>query len=113
MAKSGDTLTGICDKTVEFLKQNGGFYDVEGIVLLGGTNNLRKRDVTPESLLDVLQASVTKIRDNVHSHLCHAKQPMAVSFLTPTPPPQNGHSKVGKFSNILKAHFSKWRWFLS
>ena len=53
MAKSGDTLTGICDKTVEFLKQNGGFYDVEGIVLLGGTNDLRKRDVTPESLLIV------------------------------------------------------------
>ena len=25
------------------------------------------------------------LRDNVHSHLCHAKRPMAVSFLTPTP----------------------------
>ena len=53
---------------------------------------------------------IKKIRDNVHSHLCHAKRPMAVSFLTPTPPPpQNGHSEVGKFSKILKAQFSKWR----
>ena len=25
------------------------------------------------------------LRDNVHSHLCHAKRPMAISFLTPTP----------------------------
>ena len=25
------------------------------------------------------------VRDNVHSHLCQAKRPMAVSFLTPTP----------------------------
>ena len=24
-------------------------------------------------------------RDNVHSHLCHAKRPKTVSFLTPTP----------------------------
>ena len=35
MAKSGDTLTGICDRTMEFVKQNSGTYDVQGIVLLG------------------------------------------------------------------------------
>ena len=62
MAKSGDTLTGISDRTMEFVKQNSGTYDVQGTVLLGGTNDLRKRHVTPESLLDVLAASVTKIR---------------------------------------------------
>ena len=62
MAKSGDTLTGICDRTMEFVKQNSGTYNVQGTVLLGGANDLRKRHVTPESLLDVLAASVTKIR---------------------------------------------------
>ena len=34
-------------------------------------------------------------------------------FFNNHPPPKNGHSKVGKFSNILKAHFSKWGWFPS
>ena len=37
------------------------------------------------------------IRDNVHSHLCHAKRPMAVSFLTTTP--------------LLKTAIPKWEIF--
>ena len=41
-----------------------------------------------------------QVRDNVHSHLCHAKRPMAVSFLTPTPP----HLKtaIPKWENFPK-----------
>ena len=34
----------------------------------------------------ICQAVLELSRDNVHSDLCHAKRPMAVSFLTPTPP---------------------------
>ena len=39
----------------------------------------------------LVRISVPKIhfRDNVHSHFWHAKRPMAVSFLTPTPPPSS------------------------
>ena len=63
------------------------------------------------------------LRDNVHSHLCHAKRPMAISFSTPIPLPS--YSKVGKFPNILKASFRSreyrpstmsvcdWHWFPS
>ena len=94
MAKSGDTLTGICDKTMEFLKQNGGFYDIEGIVLLGGTNDLRKRDVTPESLLDILQSSVTKIREVFAGKLFICKIPprLDLAFVD---------SKVSRFNDVI------------
>ena len=38
-------------------------------------------------------------RDDVHSHFCHAKQPMVISFSTLSPH-QNGHPEVGKFFEI-------------
>ena len=94
MAKSGDTLTGICDRTMEFVKQNSGTYDVQGIVLLGGTNDLRKRHVTPESLLDVLAASVTKIRTVFAGKLFVCKIPPRLDFAFVDP-------KISRFNDLI------------
>ena len=94
MAKPGDTLTGICHRTMEFVKQNSGTYDVQGIVLLGGTNHLRKRHVTPESLLDVLASSVTKIRTVFAGKLFVCKIPPRLDFAFVD-------SKISRFNDLI------------
>ena len=98
MAKSEDTLTGICDRTMEFVKQNSGTYDVEGIVLLGGTNDLRKRHVTLESLLDVLAASITKIRTVFGGKLFVCKIPPRLDFAFVD-------SKISRFNELIGLSF--------
>ena len=98
MAKSGDTLTGICNRTIEFLKQNGGSYDVEGIVVLGGANDLRKRNVTPESLLHVLAASVTKIKTVFAVKLFVCKIPPRLDFVFV-------HSKISRLNDLISLSF--------
>ena len=44
---------------------------------------------------------VEYLRDNIQSR----KTANGHFLFNPHPPPQNGHSEVGKFSNILKAQF--------
>ena len=41
LAKSGDTVSGTCQRAIEYLKRNG--TKVEGLMLLAGTNDLKKR----------------------------------------------------------------------
>ena len=84
----------------------------ELMLIHGGIKNNYEHNIEVMNSYELASVAQTaddvNVRDNVHSHLCHAKRPMAVFFLTPTPPPpQNGHSEVGKFSNILKARFLK------
>ena len=73
----------------------------ELMLIHGGIKNNYKHNILVMNSYELASVAQTaddvNVRDNVHSHLCHAKRPMAVSFLTPTPPPQNGHSEVGKF----------------
>ena len=45
MAKSGDTFEGACQRSLNFIKDQ---IDVEAVVILAGTNNLSKKNCTPE-----------------------------------------------------------------
>ena len=65
LAKSGNTVDGACDRAVDFLLQNGKgtvLYQVEGVVLMAGTNKLRNKKVTPKSLFETLCNSIDKTR---------------------------------------------------
>ena len=59
-AKSGDTMKGVCERTRKFVQGNDK-YDIESIVILAGTNDLRHKNVTPESLVFQLRSKIQKL----------------------------------------------------
>ena len=59
----------------------------------GGPKSLWTTEML-DDLVDII------VRDNVHSHLCHAKRPMAVSFSTPPPPPPLLKTAIPKWENF-------------
>ena len=61
-AKSGDTVKeGICERMRKFVQGNDK-YDIESIVILASTNDLRHKNVTPESLIFQLQSKIQKLQ---------------------------------------------------
>ena len=59
--KSGDTVKGICKRMRKFVQGNDK-YDIESIVILAGTNDLRHKNVTPESLIFQLRSEIQKLQ---------------------------------------------------
>ena len=97
LAKSGDTVEGACDRAVDFLSQNGKgrvLYQVEGVVLMAGTNNLRNKKVTPESLFETLCNSIDKIRTVYDGKLFLCKIPprLDLAFVD---------SKIARYNDLL------------
>ena len=60
-AKSWDTVKGVCERTRKFVQGNDK-YDIESIVILEGTNDLRHKNVTPESLIFQLRSEIQKLQ---------------------------------------------------
>ena len=60
-AKSGDAVKGICERTRKFVQGNDK-YDIESIVILAGTNDLRHKNFTPESLILQLRSEIQKLQ---------------------------------------------------
>ena len=58
IAKSGDTFEGACQRALDFIKDQ---IDVEAVAILAGTNNLSKKNCTPEDLLDIVLKSVKEL----------------------------------------------------
>ena len=59
-AKSGDTVKGVCERTRKFVQGNDK-YDIESIVILAGTNDLRHKNVSPESPIFQLRSKIQKL----------------------------------------------------
>ena len=60
-AKSGDTVKGVCGRTRNFLQDNDN-YDIESIVILAGTSDLRHKNVALESLIFQLRLEIQKLQ---------------------------------------------------
>ena len=53
---------------------------------------------------------VEYLRDNIHSHFCHTKRPMAISFLNPHPPYSKRPFRNGKiFQRFEGPVFGEYR----
>ena len=97
LAKCGNTVEGTCDRAVDFLSQNSKgrvLYQVEGVVLMAGTNNLRNKKVTPESLFETLCNSIDKIRTVYDGKLFICKIPprLDLAFVD---------SKIARYNDLL------------
>ena len=79
-------------------------YQVEGVVLMAGTNNLRNKKVTPESLFETLCNSIDKIRTVYDSKLFICKIPprLDLAFVDSKIARYNDLISLGlKLSNVL------------
>ena len=54
-------MKGVCERTRKFVQGNDK-YDIGSIVTLAGTNDLRHKNVTPESLIFQLRSEIQKLQ---------------------------------------------------
>ena len=72
MAMSGDTFEEACQRALDFINDQ---IDVEAVVILAGTNNLSKKNCTPEDLLDIVLKSVKELTENFSGKIFICKVP--------------------------------------
>ena len=73
-------------------------------MLLAGTNDLSDRRITPEKLIDKLDASLTELKSNVNQ-IFVCKIPARFNF-------QSINNKVSQFNQLLFERFSDTKEFL-
>ena len=76
---------------MDFIKDQ---VDVEAVVILAGTNNLSKKNCTPEHLLDIVLKSVKELTENFSGKVCICKVPPKVDLC-------NVDLKINRFSDLL------------
>ena len=91
MAKSGDTFEGVCQRVLDFIKNQN---DVEAVVILAGTNNLSKKNCTPEDLLEIVLKSVKDLTKNFSGKVFICKVPPRIDLY-------NVDSKINRFNDLL------------
>ena len=57
-------MKGVCERTRKFVEGNDK-YDIESIVILASTNDLRHKNVAPESLIFLAAIRDTEISSNI------------------------------------------------
>ena len=90
MAKSGDSFEGACQRALDFIKDQN---DVEAVVIFAGTNNLSKKNCTPEDLLDIVLKSVKKLNEDFSGKVFICKVPPRIDLYV--------DSKINRFSDLL------------
>ena len=91
LAKSGDTFEGVCQRALDFIKDQN---DVEAVVILAGTNNLSNKNCTPEDLLDIVLKSVKDLTENFSGKVFICKVPPRIDLY-------NVDSKINRFNDLL------------
>ena len=91
MAQSGDTFEGVCQRALDFIKDQN---DVEAVVILAGTNNLSKKNCTPEDLLDIVLKSVEDLTENFSGKVFICQVPPRIDLY-------NVDSKINRFNDLL------------
>ena len=75
----------------QFIKNQN---DVEAVVILAGTNNLSKKNCTPEDLLEIVLKSVKDLTENFSGKVFICKVPPRIDLY-------NVDSKINRFNDLL------------
>ena len=98
LTKPGDTLNGTFSRIKDYASKHS---DVQlEVVVLTGTNDLNRRNVTPQSLIDQLVDHIAVLKE-----FCNVKN----IFVCKITPRSDGHvinSKVSEYNELLDEHFS-------
>ena len=86
-AMSGGAFNGACQRVLD----QG---DVEAVVILAGTNNLSKKNCTPEDLLDIVLKSLKELTENFSGKVFICKVPPRIDLY-------NVDSKINLFNDLL------------
>ena len=98
LTKPGDTLNGTFSRIKDYASKHS---DVQlEVVVLAGTNDLNKRNVTPQSLIDQLVDHIAVLKE-----FCNVKN-IFVCKITPRCDQHVINSKVSEYNKLLDEHFS-------
>ena len=98
LTKPGDTLNGTFSRIKDYVTKHS---DVQlEVVVLAGTNDLNRRNVTPQSLIDQLVDHIAVLKE-----FCNIKNIFVCKF-TPRCDRHVKNSKVSEYSKLLDEHFS-------
>ena len=98
LTKPGDTLNGTFARIKDYASKHS---DVQlQVVVLAGTNDLNRKNVTPQSLIDQLVDHITVLKE-----FCNVKNIFVCKF-TPRCDRHVINSKVSEYNELLDEHFS-------
>ena len=98
LTKPGDTLNGTFSRIKDYASKHS---DVQlEMVVLAGTNDLNRRNVTPQSLIDQLVDHIAVLKK-----FCSVKN-IFVCKITPRCDRHVRNSKVSEYNKLLDEHFS-------
>ena len=98
LTKPGGTLDGTFARIKDYASKHS---DVQlEVVVLAGTNDLNRRNVTPQSLIDQLVDHIAILKE-----FCNAKN-IFICKITPRCDQHVINSKVSEYNELLDEHFS-------
>ena len=99
LTKPGDTLNGTFARIKDYASKHS---DVQlEVVVLAGTNDLNRRNVTPQSLFDQLVDHIAVLKE-----FCNVKNIFVCKIYTPRCDRHVINSKVSEYNELSEEHFS-------